>query len=261
LAKGDAILNVTSNAGASPSGSDGAPGRMIFRTPLGPRLLTLFGVLVLGGVSALMTLFAVLVVLGEQWQLGALVLTPVACLLAGLTGYVARDLRGKWGLRVVLDTQSLTLDLPAGRSLIHRPPSQRLTIPYADIEAIESRLEAYGSLGMEMIQQAYVLRRRNGDLIYLFEDRAIATPFESSLFPKLAADIAARAGVPLRDLGMVEGGGGFLAVWGARAPDWAAPALPLARQLWIWRHVAVTGSLAVLVPIMALIVRFVAGSQ
>jgi hypothetical protein len=261
LAKGDAILNVTSNAGASPSGSDGAPGRIIFRTPLGPRLLTLFGVLVLGGVSAFVTLVAVFVLLGKQWQLGALVLTPAACLLAGLTGYVARDLRGKWGLRVVLDAQSLTLDLPAGRSLIHRPPSQRITIPYADIEAIESRLEAYGSLGMAMMQRAYVLRCRNGELIYLFEDRAVATPFESSLFPKLAADIAARAGVPLRDLGMVEGGGGFLAVWGAHAPDWAAPALPLARQLWIWRHVAITGALAVLVPIIALIVRFLVGSQ
>jgi hypothetical protein len=261
LAKGDAILNVTSNAGASPSGSDGAPGRIIFRTPLGPRLLTLFGVLVLGGVSAFVTLVAVFVLLGKQWQLGALVLTPAACFLAGLTGYVARDLRGKWGLRVVLDAQSLTLDLPAGRSLIHRPPSQRITIPYADIEAIESRLEAYGSLGMAMMQRAYVLRCRNGELIYLFEDRAVATPFESSLFPKLAADIAARAGVPLRDLGMVEGGGGFLAVWGAHAPDWAAPALPLARQLWIWRHVAITGALAVLVPIIALIVRFLVGSQ
>ena len=81
------------------------------------------------------------------------------------------------------------------------------------------------------------------------------------MFPKLAADITARAGVPLRDLGMVEGGGGFLAVWGAHAPDWAAPALPLARHLWIWRHVAITGTLAVLVPIMAMVVRLVAGSQ
>jgi hypothetical protein len=238
-----------------------ASGRTIFRTPLSLHLLALFSVLILGGVSAFMTLVAVFVLLKRQWQLGALVLTPAACLLAGLTGYVARDLRGKWSLRAVLDVQSLTLDLPAGRSLIHRPASQRMTIPNADIEAIESRLEAYGSLGMEMLQRAYVLRRKNGELIFLFEDRALATPFESSLFPKLAADIAARAGVPLRDLGMVEGGGGFLAIWGAGVPDWAAPALPLARQLWIWRHVAVTGSLAVLVPIMALIVRFLVGSQ
>ena len=129
------------------------------------------------------------------------------------------------------------------------------------IDAIESRLEGYGSLGIEIMQRAYVLRRKNGELIFLFEDRAIATPFESSLFPKLAADITARAGVPLRDLGMVEGGGGLLAVWGARAPDWAAPALPLARQLWIWRHVAITGALAVLVPVIALIVRLLVGSQ
>jgi hypothetical protein len=118
------------------------------------------------------------------------------------------------GLRVVFDADAVTLDLPSGRSLIHRPPSQHLTVPYGDIAAVETRLEAYGTLGMEMMQRAYVLRRKSGALIFLFEDRALATGMRSSFFPEVAAELAARAGIALSDLGMVEGRGGFLGVWG-----------------------------------------------
>ncbi len=189
-----------------------------------------------------MTVAAVVLLFGSQWEFGAFVFAPLACFLAGLTGYVARDLRGKLGLRVVLDPQSLLLDLPAGRSLIHRPAARHASIPYADVAAVETRLEAYGTLGMEFMQRAYVLRRKGGESIFLFEDRAIGTPYEDKLFPKIAAGITARAGVALHDLGMVEGRGGFLGVWGTSAPDWAAPSLPLARQLQIWRHVAVTAA-------------------
>jgi hypothetical protein len=40
-------------------GDQGAATRFEFRTPLGPRLLTLFGVVVIGGVGALMAVAAV----------------------------------------------------------------------------------------------------------------------------------------------------------------------------------------------------------
>jgi hypothetical protein len=79
------------------------------------------------------------------------------------------------------------------------------------------------------------------------------------LLPKVAAGLATRAGVPLHDLGMDEGGGGFLGVWGTQAPDWAAPALPLARQMQIWRHVWATGTLSVGFIFVALIVRLLSG--
>jgi hypothetical protein len=58
---------------------------------------------------------------------------------------------------------------------------------------------------------------------------------------------------------MVEGRGGLLAVWGAHAPDWAAPSLPLAQQLRIWRHAAATGTLAIAIIIIALAIRLMAG--
>jgi hypothetical protein len=231
------------------------PARIEFRTPLGLRIFSLIGVLVIGAAAAFLLAVALFVLVKGQWLFVGLIALACACLLAALTDYVGRDLRGRWGLRIVLEPQALVLDLPSGRSLIHRPPAQHLTIPYNEIEAIETRLEGYGSLGMELIQRAYVLRRKSGDLIFLFEDRALATGFESHLFSKLAADIAARAHVPVRDLGMVEGRGGALAVWGTHAPDWAAPSLPLALQLRIWRRAALTGKLAIGIVIFAVVLR------
>jgi hypothetical protein len=85
----------------------------------------------------------------------------------------------------------------------------------------------YGSLGMECMQRAYVLHRRNGDLIFLFKERALATSMESTYYADIVTDLAARAGVKLRDLGTVEGKGGLLATWGTHAPDWTVPALHL----------------------------------
>jgi hypothetical protein len=233
-------------------------GPTIFRTATWARYLSLIGTVALGGVTAIMLAFAILLLFLRAWWLGALV-AAVAIFIAGLTGYVLRDLRGKWGLRVELLPDCLKLDLPGGRSLIHRPTAQQLTIPYADIDAVETRLEAYPSLGMEMMQRAYVLSRKQGDRIFLFEDRALGTPFQLSMVAQIADAITARAHVPLRDLGMVEGRGGVLAVWGPHAPDWAAPSLPLAQQLRIWRHVTLTGALTVAIVIIALAIRLMVG--
>jgi hypothetical protein len=226
----------------------------MFRPPLGARLLSLFATVFLAFVTAIMAVFAVLG-FGMQWALGVFIMA-LAVFMGALTGYVWRDLSGKWSYWVRLDASAVTLNLPAGRSLIHRPPKQRLTIRYVDIGSIETRLEAYGSLGMETMQRSYVLRRKNGDLIFLFEDRALGTGLETYLFADFASDFAARAGVELRDLGMVEGKGGFLGVWGTHAPDWAAPSLPLAQQWRLWRHAAFTGSLAFAVIFLAFVVRF-----
>ncbi len=238
------------SAATSANATRSAP--RIFRLPLGPRLLSVFGVIVLGLVTGIIIALAVFA-FTQQWVLG-LFMMAVACFIAALTGYVWRDLSGKWGLRVVLDTDAVKLDLPAGRSLIHRPPTQHLTIPYADIEAIEARFEAYGTLGMEMMQRAYVLHRKSGELIFLFEERALATAMESSLFADIVADLAERAAVPLRELGTVEGKGGLLGVWGTHAPDWAAPALPRERSMRLWRHAASTGSLAISIIILAILI-------
>jgi len=230
-----------------------ARARRVFQTPLAVRLFSLFAVIILAAVTAMMAVAAA-VIFATNWALG-LFMAAVAAFIGALTGYVWRDLAGKWGLRVVLDPDTVTLDLPAGRSLIHRPPAQHLTIPYADIAAIETRFESYSSLGASMMQQAYVLRRKSGELIFLFEDRALATAIASTMFADIAAELAVRAGVEVRELGMVQGRGGLLGVWGTHAPDWAARPLPLARQLRLWRHAASSGSLAILFIILAMMIR------
>lgn len=233
-----------------------AAGPRVFRVPLGPRLLSLFTVIFLAVITGIMVVFSVLA-FSAPWAVGLLVMACTG-FIAALTDYVWRDARGKWGLRVVLDTEAVTLDLPAGRSLIHRPPQQHLTIPYADIEGIDARFEAYGTLGMEMIQRAYVLHRKGGELIFLFEERALATALESSMFADIVADLGARAGVTLRELGTVGGKGGLLGVWGTHAPDWAASALPRERAMQLWRRAALTGSLAITIIILAILIRGIA---
>ena len=228
-----------------------------FRPPTFWRLFSLFGVVALAVVTALMAVFAALA-FAMNWIVGVIV-TAVAFLLGALTGYVWRDFRGKWGLRVLLGADAVTLDLPSGRSLIHRLPAQHRVIAYGDIDGIETRVEAYSSLGQTMIQRAYVLRRKNGAPIFLFEDRALGSALEVTMFADIAAAMAARAGTKLHDIGMVEGHGGVLGVWGAHAMPWSTPSLPLARQLRLWRHAAFTGGLTVGIIIVAIVLRLIVG--
>ena len=244
----------SANAAAPGTGAD-VPVR--FRPPVFWRLFSLFAVIVLAAVTAVMAAFAVLA-FTANWIVG-LIVTACAFLLGALTGYVWRDFRGKWGLHVLLGADAVTLDLPSGRSLIHRLPAQHRVIAYGDIDAIETRAEAYSSLGQTMIQRPYVLRRKNGELIFLFEDRAQGSALEVTMFADLAAAIAARAGTKLHDIGMVEGHGGLLGVWGAHSVPWSTPSLPLARQLRLWRHSAFTGGLAVVIVIVAIVLRLIAG--
>ena len=248
---------MSTTSGAATGTIAATPARRDFRIPLGPRLFSLFGVVVLTGMTGFLAVFAILLV---RTDLGvSLVVAAVACLMAALTDYVWRDLAGKWRLHVVLDAGAVTLDLPAGRSLIHRPPAQHLTIPYADIAAVELRLEGYRTFGMENMQRAYVLRRKDNELIFLFEDRALGTAMASSLFSGIAAALAARAGGTVRDIGMVAGRGGVLGVWGTHAPDWAAPPLSAAERLAHLRRAAMTGSLVFIIIIVALAIRLLVG--
>ena len=214
----------------------------VFRLPLSVRLGSLVGTIILSATTGIMFASAALG-FTMNWGLGLFMLGG-AGLMAALTIYVLRDLNGKWGLRIVLDADAATLALPSGRSLIHRPPAQYITVPYADIQAIETRLEAYGSLRMEIMQRAYVLHRKSGELVFLFEERALATAIASSMFGDIATDLAKRASVKLNDLGMAEGQGGLLCVWGAHAPDWAAPALSPKRQGQLWARASMTGAAA-----------------
>lgn len=214
----------------------------IVRVPLSVRLLSLAAVIVLIASAGFVILVAVVAI--RSSVLLGVVVAVCAALMVALVAYVLRDLQGKLGLRITLQDDAVTLDLPRGRSLIHRPPAQHLTVPYSDITAVEARDEGYESLGMAMIQRVYALRRKNDELIFLFEDRALATPLSSSFFAGTVADLIERANVPLRDLGTVLGNGGLLCTWGTQAPDWATPPLPIDQVQRLWAKAAATGSMA-----------------
>jgi hypothetical protein len=92
----------------------------IFRTPSWARYFSLIAAIILGGITAMMLAVAIFLLFKQGWWLGAFA-AAMAVFMAGLTGYVLRDLRGKWGLRVELLADRMVLDLPGGRSLIHRP--------------------------------------------------------------------------------------------------------------------------------------------
>ena len=57
------------------------------------------------------------------------------------------------------------------------------------------------------MQRAYALRKTSGELIFLFEERALATGFETSVFTELVAELLERAQIPLHELGAVESKG------------------------------------------------------
>ena len=251
-------MNTKSGVSAATSANATRSAPCIFRLPLGPRLFSVFGVVAIGGIAVFMTAMAVLLLVAKSWGLAAF-FTLLACFMAALTAYVGKDLHGKWGLRVVLEPDALVLDLPTGRSLIHHPPELHTRIPFNEIEAIETRQEVYVSQLMGMMQRAYVLHRNNGDLIFLFEDRAIGSQLEVNYFSKLVADIVARTHVPLRDLGIAAGKGGVLGVWGTHEPDWASPALSQARQKKLLRRVAITGALPIPLIMFAIILRLIVG--
>lgn len=147
----------------------------VHRPSLGQRLL---GALALALISPIAVgMAAAAFVLLPQDLASALILALIATLSALLVGYVARDTYAKWTLRAEFGPKSVALRLPAGRSLIHQLPAFDGVIPYADIAAVEMRLEAYRSVGLAAMQRAYGLRLRDGALIILGEDRALSTNF------------------------------------------------------------------------------------
>lgn len=228
-------------------------GEKIFRVSGGVRWLSLLGTGLLGVMSIA---FAVLTALMWRHGLGlTLEFAVLTALIGGLAGYVGRDLEGKWRLRFAFGPEAVTADLPKGRSAIHRPPRQHLVIPYREIAAIETRLEAYRSFGMAMMQKPYVLRWRSGAMTFLFEERALGSGLESREFANVAAELQARSHAPLSDLGMVEGRGGILGVWGASAADWSAPSLAPSQQARLWKRAVLTGLMAGGGVVLALLVR------
>ena len=232
-----------------------APGRRVWRSPAGPAILSGVGAAVLGIITV--GVAALALIIGAQAHPPALLLAAAAFVLAALTLYCWRDLRGKLRGAIVLDATGVRLDLPGGRSLAHRPPPCHDTTPYADIVSVETRLEAYPAQAMSMTQRAYRLTRRGAPAIFLFEERALGTFLEAGTLQPVAREIAGRAGAPLRDLGMVRGGGGVLGAWFVRVPDWSTPPVAPLEQAALLRRSRLTGVLALAAAVVVILILIV----
>ena len=115
---------------------------------------------------------------------------------------------------------------------------------YDAIDAVETRLEAYRSVGSVNINRIYALRLKSGELIILGEDRALNTSMESATVTSTVKRILQQGSLDVRDLGMAEGRGGLFAVLFTAPPPWDAPSLSDEQQAILWRKAGITGQLA-----------------
>jgi hypothetical protein len=182
-----------------------------------------------------------------------LILMVLPVWMLGLTGSVWRDCQAKRLWRVRIAPGELVLDLPAGRSLMAHESRVRLALDVKDVAAVETRLEAFRSFGMANMQRNYGLRLTNGELIVLGEDRALATGMAELTMGQMVDTLIQKTGLPLVDLGMVEGQGGLLGLMFTSVPNWETGSVSVDRLRALWQKAAMTGGLAGVVIIAGLI--------
>ncbi len=183
-----------------------------------------------------------------------LVMLALSLWTLSLLIYVWRDFRAKKSWSIEIEAGELLLDLPPGRSLMADTPRETYLLEVTDVSAIETRLESFRSFGLGNMQRSYGLRLKSGKLIVLGEDRALSTELADETVGRMIEVIALRTGLPLRDLGMVEGKGGFLGVLFTSVPGWDTPGMSVRQQAGSWNRAELTFGLAGLVAIAALVV-------
>ncbi len=172
------------------------------------------------------------------WALG---IGALACFIGYLAVYALRDARARLGWRIAVGPDGIDLDLPAARSLAARLPAVRMRLNPGDVAAVETRLEAYRSLGTVTMLRSYALCLRDGRRIVLGEDRALGTALAAPRTGEAAHRLARAAGLGWRDLGMVEGGARPLLLAPVAPLPWDAPSLGPERQAALWRRARMLG--------------------
>lgn len=237
-------MNGPNSMSPSPTASE------IHRISLGKRLGSVLALVVVA-LATLAMLVGAIFVMRQDFAAGCFS-AAIAAACAYLLAYLWRDTRAKWLFRVEFGARDMALRLPANRSLTHRPPAFEGVIAYTDILAIHTRLEAYRSIGMAAMHRAFAIKLRDDTLLLLGEDRAQGTGLAESCVGRLMKTLVARTGIVMTDLGMVEGKGGALMVVGAIPEPWGASSLGQGAQVLLWRRVALTGWLPLLVFLAAL---------
>lgn len=225
---------------------------IILRAPAQMRYISLVAVAMIGALG-LGGLGGTVLLLGAGYVKMGLLLAAVTAVFVLLFGYVLRDVRGKWGWRITIKADALDLDLPSGRSLVDRPEAIHVKLGFDEIDAIETRLEAYRSFGMANMQRSYALRLKTGKLIMLGEDRALGTGMASTFLADAIQLISRAGGLAIRNLGMVEGRGGFFTVLFASPPKWETPSLTARQQSALWKVAKSTGMWAIIFSVVVTI--------
>lgn len=184
-----------------------------------------------------------------------LVILVIGAGLLWLFVHVLREALAQTQTRIAIQDGAVHLRLPARRGFAELAPVSE-TVPRAAISAIQARTEAFRS-GGATTQAAFALVLEDGRRIVLGADRPTLAP----LFRQAAEAIAAETRLPIRDLGVVDGDGGFLLLGGVRVPDWESAALPGeigakrvadAARVWRWTIAIVGVSLVVSVALRLL---------
>jgi hypothetical protein len=122
---------------------------------------------------------------------------------------------------VHLGPEKATLVLPNWHGPTPLFPYTECEVPYKDLAAVETRSEIYHYFVLPVIVQAACLVRKDGKRLTLGYVRE-STEEHSMPFHTIAEQIAARAGVPLVNRGIVEGNTGLRALV-QDEPGWDAP--------------------------------------
>jgi len=163
---------------------------------------------------------------------------------------VVREARDRWMTCIRITADCVELRLP---HYLDRPPV-KATVPLAAIASVDWREEAFRSLGLMAMHQAYALALKDGGHVVLGGDKAMTQPF----FSNAAETIAQRIGAPIRDLGMVDGKGGAMQMAGMSAPGWSARSLTYDQMAKRHRAVELTWLIASSATVVAVVAQALA---
>ena len=224
----------------------------VFTAPRGLWWLSLFVLVLLSLLILLVGGIGIGLIMTEH-PVAGVILLALAAFLVVILRQVLRNTFGLGGWRITLDRDSLHLALPASRSLTHRLERVDRSLPLDQIAGVETRLEAYRSLGMANLNRSFALRLADGSTLILGEDRGQGTDL-ATRFVSDAAQALADRGTGLRDLGMVEGQGGLAGVAFVDMPGWDAPAVAADQAEMLVLRARRTGMLAGVAGLIVLII-------
>jgi len=180
-----------------------------------------------------------------------------------LAWYVGRAAIGSGTFTIAISDTGIDLRLPRMRSLMHRPPRFEGHIAWSALAGMTTRLEAYRSQGLGVVQRTWWLRKHDGSTILLFSELASGAEqglAELAMTP-LAQEISTRGRLAIAELPMAEGKGGLLGAWFARPPAMDAAPIGAAGQQRVARAIGrmgwITRALILIIAFVAL-VRFAA---